>query len=72
MRCCLLQAPGPSVASNESASATAGDTPLRPRFGLSCLQGGFPVETEGHSASVGGSEAVRLGMANWSARAVFG
>ena len=36
------------------------------------LQGGFPVETEGHSASVGGSEAVRLGMATWSARAVFG
>ena len=54
------------------ASATAGSTPLRPRFGLSRLQGGFPVETEGHSASGGGSEAVRLGMEIWSARAVFG
>ena len=72
VRCCLLQAPGPSVASNESASATAGGTPLRPRFGLSRLQGGFPVETEGHSASGGGSEAVRFGMEIWSARAVFG
>ena len=70
--CCLLQAPGPSVALNESASATAGGTPFRPRFGLSRLHGGFPVETEGHSASGGGSEAVRFGMEIWSARAVFG
>ena len=30
------------------------------------------VETEGRPASGGGSEAVRLGMEVWSARAVFG
>ena len=34
---------------NEGASATAGCTPLRPRFCLRRLQGGFPVETESHS-----------------------
>ena len=66
VRCYLLHAPGPSVASNESASATVGGTPLRPRLGLSRLQG------RDHSASGGGSEAVRFGMENWSARAVFG
>ena len=56
---------------NESASVTAGGTPLRPRFGLFRLQGGFQVETEG-SASGGGSEAVRSGMEIWRVRAVFG
>ena len=43
-----------------------------PRFGLSRLQGGFLVETKGHSASGGGSETVRFGVEIWSARAVFG
>ena len=71
VRCCLLRAPGNSVASNESASATARGTPLRPRFGLYRLQGGFRVETEGHSASGGGSEAVRFGMDVWNAGAFF-
>ena len=57
VRRCLHQAPGPWVAPGESASTTAGRTPLRPRFDLPRLQGGFPVKTEGHSASGGGSEA---------------
>ena len=63
---------GSSVASNESPSATAGSTPLRPRLGVSRLQGGFSVETEGHSASGGGSETMRFGMQIWNAGAVFG
>ena len=56
VRGCLRQAPGPSVTPDESASATAGSTPLRPRFDLPRLQGGFPVETEGHSALEVGAE----------------
>ena len=48
---CILHAPGSSVASNESRSPTAGSTPLRPRLGVSRLQGRFSVETEGHSTS---------------------
>ena len=51
VRCCILHAPGSSVASNKSPSATAGSTPLRPRLGVSRLQGRFSVETEGHSTS---------------------
>ena len=66
VRGCLQQAPDPSVTPGESASATAVSTPLRPRFDLPRLQGGLRVETEGHSASGGGSEAVRLDMEVWS------
>ena len=61
-----VQAPGPSVTPDESASATAGSTPLRPRFDLPRLQGGFRVEAEGHPASGGESEAVL--PTRWTAR----
>ena len=66
VRGCLQQAPGSSVTPDESASATAGSTPSRPRFDLPRFQGGFRVEAEGHSASGGGSEAVL--PTSWTAR----
>ena len=72
VRCSILHAPGSSVASNESPSATAGSTPLRPRLGVSRLQGRFSVETEGHSTSWGGSDTMRFGMEVRHAGAFFG